>query len=125
MNETVREWVSKAEADYATASRERAVSDSPNNDVICFLCQQCVEKLIKAALLHRSAAFPRTHDLVELNRLLARVAPPWSWNEMELQALSMGAVDYRYPGESADREDAARAFDICTRSKAALLKLLA
>jgi hypothetical protein len=41
-----------------------------------------------------------------------------------LQTLSLGAVDYRYPGESADSADAAEAFDICTRAKESLLKLL-
>jgi len=124
MNETVREWVATAEADYATAARERAVENDPNNDVICFLCQQCVEKLMKAVLVRHSVAFPRTHDLVELHRLLATVAPKWSWDESELQGLSLGAVDYRYPGESADSADAAEAFAICTRAKESLLKLL-
>jgi HEPN domain-containing protein len=124
MNETVREWVAKAEADYATATREKAVADAPNNDVICFLCQQCIEKLMKAVLVDQSTVFPRTHDLVELRRLLTAVMPQWSWDETELQTLSLGAVDYRYPGESADSADATVAFDICTRAKKSLLKLL-
>ena len=120
----MREWIAKAKADHATAARERAVATDPNNDVICFLCQQCVEKLMKAVLVNESTAFPRTHDLIELHRLLATVVPMWSWDQVELQTLSLGAVDYRYPGESADRADAAAAFDICTRAKDALLKVL-
>jgi HEPN domain-containing protein len=124
MNETVREWVAKAEADYATAKRERAVENEPNNDVICFLCQQCIEKLMKAVLVSLPMTFPPTHDLVELGRLLGRVVPKWSWDETELQALSLCAVDYRYPGESADSADAAQAIDICMRAKESLLKLL-
>jgi HEPN domain-containing protein len=125
MNETVREWVAKAEADYATATRENAVADAPNNDVICFLCQQCIEKLMKAILVDRAMVFPRTHDLVALHRLLESAVPDWSWDETELQTLSLGAVDYRYPGESADSADAGEAMDICTRVRESLLKLLA
>jgi hypothetical protein len=34
MNDTVREWVAKAQADYPTAARENAVADDPNYDVI-------------------------------------------------------------------------------------------
>jgi HEPN domain-containing protein len=124
MNETVREWVAKAEADYATATRGKAVADAPNNDVICFLCQQCIEKLMKAILVDQSTVSPRTHDLVELHRLLTGVVPQWSWDETQLQTLSLGAVDYRYPGESADAADAAEAFDICTRAQESLRKLL-
>jgi hypothetical protein len=30
MNGTVKEWVSKAEADYATAARELRATESPN-----------------------------------------------------------------------------------------------
>ena len=48
MNETIREWVAKAEADYATAQRELCVKSSPNYDGVCFHAQQCVEKLMKA-----------------------------------------------------------------------------
>jgi hypothetical protein len=32
MNDTVKEWVEKAERDYATAKRELAVVDQPNYD---------------------------------------------------------------------------------------------
>jgi HEPN domain-containing protein len=124
MNDTVRGWMAKAEADYSTAEREMAVADKPNNDVICFLCQRCVEKLVKAVLVNQATAFPRTHDLVQLHRLLATAIPTWSWDETELQSLSLGAVDYRYPGESADRADAITAFEICTRARESLVKLL-
>ena len=52
MNATVREWITKAEADYWTASRELQVSERPNYDAVCFHAQQCIEKLTKEVLFH-------------------------------------------------------------------------
>ena len=48
MNATVREWVSKAEGDYATAMREFEVAYTPNFDAVCSHAEQCIEKLMKA-----------------------------------------------------------------------------
>jgi len=50
MNEVVREWIDKSEGDYLTAARE-AQADPPNYDAVCFHAQQCVEKLLKAAVI--------------------------------------------------------------------------
>ncbi len=45
-----REWIDKAEGDFATASREIRVRKSPNYDAVCFHAQQCAEKYLKALL---------------------------------------------------------------------------
>jgi hypothetical protein len=42
----------------------------------------------------------------------------------ELRFLTRASVDFRYPGESADREDAMESFDIATRLRAKLRALL-
>ena len=47
MNDTVKEWIQKAEKDYATATRELAALEQPNYDAVCFHAQQCIEKLMK------------------------------------------------------------------------------
>ena len=36
MNGTVKEWICKAEGDYATAARELRDTESRNYDVACF-----------------------------------------------------------------------------------------
>lgn len=124
MNATVREWVEKAEGDFASAGRELRARKSPNYDSACFHAQQCIEKLMKAALIARKAAAPKTHDLVELSRLLAKADPSWLWDEQELQWLSRAAVAYRYPGDSARHEHATRAVDQCRRLRERLLGLI-
>ncbi len=124
MKGTAKEWRDKAEADYSTATRELKAPESPNFDAVCFHAQQCVKKLMKALLIHLGIVPPRTHDLTELDRLLAPVCPPWSWPVQELRFLTRAAVDFRYPGESADREEATESLDIATRLRANLRALL-
>jgi HEPN domain-containing protein len=124
MNETVREWIAKAEGDYWTANRELHASEWLNYDAVCFHSQQCIEKLMKAVLIHRSTVPPRIHDLAQLDRVLASSVPDWSWPVEELRFLTRAAVGYRYPGEMADQEEATQALDICVRLRERLLALL-
>lgn len=124
MNGTVKEWVAKAETDYCTATREANVAESPNFDAVCFHAQQCVEKLMKALLIHLGGVPPRTHDPTELDRLLAPMCPQWSWPLQELRLLSHASVSVRYPGESTDLQDARESMDITTRLRAKLRTLL-
>jgi len=100
MNEVVREWIDKSEGDYLTATRE-AQADPPNYDAVCFHAQQCIEKLLKAALIAKGQMPPKTHDLTVLSNLLSSVDPEWHWPVEELRLLSRSAVVFRYPGEAA------------------------
>lgn len=124
MKETVREWIEKAEGDFATARRELRARKSPNYDACCFHAQQGVEKLMKAVLIHRGASFPKTHDLAYLDQLLVSARPEWSWPVAELRFLSRAALAFRYPGESAERADAAKAFKLANRMREKLLALV-
>jgi HEPN domain-containing protein len=125
MNATVEEWLAKAEGDYVTAGREFRAGEPPNYDAVCFHAEQCVEKLMKAVLIHLGVTPPRSHDLVALHRLLAPVRQGWSWPVAELRLLTRAAVDFRYPGESADQKEAAESFEIASRLRARLLQFLA
>ncbi|MBN1508650.1 MAG: HEPN domain-containing protein [Sedimentisphaerales bacterium] len=125
MNEVIREWVAKAEGDFATATREMASRDNPNFDAVCFHAQQCIEKYLKALLIDRGVIPPKIHDLAVLSDLVSPVCPDWHWPVEELRLLTRAAVVFRYPGESAEREEAAAAMDICTRMRDRLRQLLA
>ena len=124
MNETVKEWLAKAEGDYQTASRELSAPESPNFDATCFHAQQCIEKIMKAMLIQDGVVPPRTHDLIQLDESLRERFPTWDCKPEDLRFLTRAAVAFRYPGEAADREDATEAFQICTRLRAQLLKLM-
>ena len=124
MNETVREWLNKAETDYRVAERELAVEHESDYGPVCFHAQQCIEKLIKALLISHEVIPPRTHHLPALSRLLESVEPTWSCEDAELTDLTDAAVDDRYPGAVASRDDAQQMFGICTRLRESLLRLL-
>ena len=52
MNGTVKEWIDKAEGDFDIAQLALRAPGRPHYDAVCFHCQQCVENLLKAVLLH-------------------------------------------------------------------------
>jgi HEPN domain-containing protein len=124
MNATVKEWVAKAEADFASAGREIRARKRPNYDSACFHSQQCLEKLMKALLIDLGTVPPKTHDLVHLNELLGPLCIGWSWPVEDLRLVSRGAVAFRYPGESATKADAREAYAKAGRMRERLLRLL-
>jgi HEPN domain-containing protein len=124
MNATVREWVDKAEGDYATATRELGAGAPTNLDAVCFHAQQCAEQLMKALLIYLGVVPPRSHDLELLSRLLTPVCPGWSWPANELRFLTGASVDFRYPGETADYDEARDALQSATRIRGKLRQLL-
>ncbi len=65
MNPAVAEWVSKAEGDFVTAGRELRARKLPNYDAVCFHCQQCAEKYLKAVLQENDKRIPKIHFLLE------------------------------------------------------------
>jgi HEPN domain-containing protein len=124
VSETVKEWMAKAEGDFTVASREMRARKSPNYDAVCFHCQQCIEKLMKALLIHHGVTPPKTHTLLTLDELLAPVCPGWTWPADDLRFLSRAAVFSRYPGESAEKSDARDSLILAKRIRVKLLLLL-
>jgi HEPN domain-containing protein len=112
MMPTTGAWVKKAEGDYDVVcvllrSRKRS-----RYDAICFHCQQCVEKYLKARLIEAGVAFPKTHELRVLLQIVVPVEPPWSF-ATEMRTLAMWAVMPRYPGVDATNALAKQAVGIC------------
>ena len=117
MNAVHREWLQKAEEDYAVALREMRARKTPAYNAVCFHAQQCLEKYLKAALSQWGKSFPKTHDLdLLLSDCLDR-CPLWAAMRADLKRLSQYAVQFRYPGESADREEALLAVKIMKRCR--------
>jgi HEPN domain-containing protein len=115
MKPEIAEWVTKAEADLATARREFQVRRQPNHDAVCFHAQQCVEKYLKARLVDAGIGLHKTHDLVALLASVVRAEPLWEAWKPALAKLTHYAVTVRYPGESAAKRDAAEALKFAER----------
>lgn len=72
-----------------------------------------MEKYIKARLVEADIYFKKTHDLTYLLELIKPVEPMWISYEQEMRLLTDYAVEFRYPGASADLEIAKLARKIC------------
>ncbi len=124
MKPITAEWVRKAEADFATAQREYAVEVAPNHDAVCFHSQQAVEKLLKARLQEADIPFPKIHDLAVLLDKVLTVEPNWETLRNDLHTLTAYAVEYRYPGESSDKAEAAQSIEIINKVRHIVLSSL-
>ena len=122
MRPLTAEWVQKAEGDLATAHRELRARRAPNYDAACFHAQQCVEKYLKALLQEAEVPFGKTHNLSLLLDLLANRHPTLELLRPTLAILSAYAVEYRYPGESADKTLARQATRMAESIKTAVLE---
>jgi HEPN domain-containing protein len=124
MKPATAERVRKAEWDFLSAQREGRRRQLPNRDLICFLSQQCVEKYLKALLVENALGFPRIHDLEMLLDLSLPAAPHLEKHRAQLAWLTDHAVEFRYPGETATKEVAAKALSDCRAVRREIRKLL-
>jgi HEPN domain-containing protein len=101
--------VEKAEADYRAAT---ALDPADLPDVVCFHCQQSVEKYLKAALVHLGMPTRKTHNLIVLNDLVAGEDPRFRELEEHLAFLNPFSVLGRYPGFSVTADEARKALEV-------------
>jgi HEPN domain-containing protein len=118
-------WVRIAEEDLLTARNMLALGKRSPFPVVAFHSQQCAEKYLKALLTLRSISFPRTHDLLELLRLIPRDARVRA-DPGNAAYLGRFAVETRYPGddEPVTRADAKRAMRIALDIRKSVRRLL-
>jgi HEPN domain-containing protein len=110
MNSATIEWVTKAEGDFATAGRELRARTAPNYDAVCFHCQQCAEKYLKAFLQEHKQHIPKIHNLIELMLLCEEIDSSFEMLRSDLVTMERYSVRVRYPGEIAEKEDAQSAY---------------
>ena len=121
----VRRWVQKAEHDLRNAEYVSTLEEDCPFDTVCFHCQQCAEKYLKALLTHREMDFPKTHDLVLLFNRLGEEC------DLELQVghvypLNRYSVEGRYPGDwdPIDKQEACEAIQMARGVRDAVRRLL-
>lgn len=106
----VEEWIYKAEEDFESALHLVKKDRKPVPDSICFHCQQCIEKYLKAFLVLNNIEPPEIHDLQRLKAICSKVDKSFEEISKELDILNEYAVNFRYPGEVATVEEANEAF---------------
>ncbi len=104
-------WMTRAEEDYALA-RSALRHKVPLTYGVTFHAQQCAEKYLKALLMAREQAFPRTHDLAALSDLCLRNGIIIPVDQDALERLAAYAVEVRYPGEDPTPDEAREALQI-------------
>ena len=118
------EWIAQAEADYKGAVALQRRRRDPLPGLVCFHCQQCGEKYLKAFLVAQGVTPERTHDLLyllsdasEYDARLDAFAP-------DCALLNPYAVAARYPGLVTSVADAADALRSARRLRRALRRRL-
>jgi len=116
-----REWVAKAEQDFLAAS---VLDPDQLAGIVCFHCQQSIEKYLKAALARYGAPAHRTHNLVVLSDMVSEHDRGFAGLGDELSILNPYSVVVRYPGIEVTPEDAKQALEAASRLREHLRKLL-
>ncbi len=104
-----REWMKKADEDYDIAVLLARKKSTRFFDAICFHSQQSGEKYLKAYLALKKISFPKTHDLILLQKLCLKCDGGFEFIVDLVSNLNPYAVAFRYPGDQADKKDAKRA----------------
>ncbi len=115
MNEVTKEWVDKAEEDFDSADLLLHAGETPLSGPVCFHCQQCAEKYLKAFLTDHLIRFERTHVLTDLLALCIPVDKDFKKIANDLNSLEGYAIAIRYPGAIVSVELAEEAFKTANR----------
>ncbi len=105
------DWVQYAEDDLAM-TKSALKRSKPLTSPSCYHSQQCAEKYLKAILIAKDLEFPKTHDLIILDRLCSEAGVLTGFTKEDLGRLTGYAVHTRYPGNQPTPEDAQEAFEI-------------
>jgi HEPN domain-containing protein len=64
--EVVKQWTKRADNDLKVAEHTLKITRNCPTEIVCFHSQQCVEKYLKAYLVHINKPFPKIHDIEQL-----------------------------------------------------------
>jgi HEPN domain-containing protein len=96
----------------------------PLPDIVCFHCQQCIEKYLKAYLVSQGIAPPRTHDLDALLAECVTHDATLGRHLTLVKSLDPYSVRFRYPGTSATVAEAKDAVQTARGLRLALRRKL-
>lgn len=98
--EIVRQWIKKAKSDLKVV-KNLINSKDPPIDMLCFHCQQAVEKYLKAFLTWTDVRVKKTHDLEAILNLCIEKSEGFEEVDKDkISNLALYAVEIRYPEET-------------------------
>jgi len=99
--EMTRQWIMRADDDLRLAELIQKDND-PAYWAIAFHAQQCAEKALKGALTFHDIRAGKTHNIENLIKLSSPVVDGLEKLAEQAKALSVYAVDSRYPVPHGD-----------------------
>ena len=96
--EIVQQWLTLADKDLALAEHTAKTMYPIPYEIVCFHCQQFVEKYLKGFLVSRGQEPPYIHDLVKLITLCEAENPEFGQLKQKCIVLTQYGVQPRYPG---------------------------
>jgi HEPN domain-containing protein len=100
--EDAKKWINIAERDYAVSITLNELHNPLPVEVICFHCQQSVEKSLKAILAYNNAEIPKTHDIRLLNELCQKFISEDIIESRVAETITDFAVETRYVEDNQD-----------------------
>ena len=97
-SDEIKEWLLIAEDDL-TSAQILLSHQPPSLRIACFLCQQSIEKMLKAFLVWKSVPFEKTHDISHLLDLCEIHGLEIAFLRDKAETLTAYAVEVRYPGD--------------------------
>jgi HEPN domain-containing protein len=94
----VKQWTELADRDLALAEHTAKTMRPVPHEIVCFHCQQFVEKYLKAFLVSKGHEPPYIHDLAKLTSLCEAENPDFEQIKQKCIILSEYGVQPRYPG---------------------------
>ncbi|MEW5822630.1 MAG: HEPN domain-containing protein [Cyanobacteriota bacterium] len=93
-----KDWLKIAKSNLKLGKAYYSINDNEIRfEELCFELQQCVEKSLKALLVHNKVIFPKTHSLSELITILQKHSVIIPENLLDVVELTKYAVETRYP----------------------------
>ena len=114
----VQQWIEFADKDLALAMHTAKTMHPVPFEIVCFHCQQFVEKYLKGFLVSKGQEPPYIHDLVKLTALCEAENPELGQIKQKCIILTQYGVQPRYPsGMQIIEEDMVRALHFAEEIK--------
>jgi len=98
-NLDIKEWIRFAQMDYDAAKKMAGTHRPIPLEIVCYHCQQSVEKILKAFVIAKVGTLTKTHDLVFLLNQCKRISSVFNMPNFDkvCTTLTTYASFSRYP----------------------------